>query len=872
MLLNRRDALKAGAAVSLTLSALDARAASSAPDLMATTPEGYIQVTALSERAVRVRVTRTPEARTPPSPILMSRQTTPQSRRTVSAQGMSLHLPHLRCDWDAAAGVLSFHDAQGQLLLREAAGTRRLTKSVLRSQPVEAVEQGFDSPADERLFGTGCFQDGYLNVHGLPRRLTQVNTQISQPVLLSNKGYGLLWHNTGLSEFNPPDSVIKLQKQAVGAAQQADVTTATGNARVERRKAVFEGSFDLPQAGDIAFLYECGRKMTSRYYVEIDGQVLTDHANLWLPPTTSFIARLSAGPHRVRIEAEAADMPVLRYGPCADKTVWRSPVADAIDYVVIAGPEPEAILSGYRDLIGETPLMPVWAFGYIHCRERFHSADELLSVAREFRRRRLPVDVMVQDWQYWGKYGWNAMRFDETTYPDPAGMIRDLHGMDMRFMLSVWSKIGRETELGKVFADKGYYIADTEWVDFFNLKAAAFYSACQNQRLGTLGVDAWWQDATEPENDDLAGRDTFAGPGERVRLTYPVQVSRTVYDGQRAAWPDKRVMILTRSAFPGEQRYAAATWSGDIGNDWETLKRQIPAGLNMAAAGYPYWTVDAGGFFRPGDGQYTDPAYYERFLRWFQYATFLPLQRVHGYQTDTEFWRYGEQVETVARQYLELRYRLLPYTYSLAAQMTRTGMPLIRPLVVDFRNDPQALEQTHAYMYGPALHVAPVLAPDVATWPVYLPQSAGGWYDVWTGEHRDGGRWHQVAAPLDRLPLHARAGSLLPLGPVVSSTKRALGRDLDLLVFPGRDGRFTLYEDDGLTYSYEQGRQARMDFIWREAEGRLHIAARQGHFTGMTQQRRLTLRRMGPGAAGLDGGGGINLIYSGAKVEVALPG
>jgi alpha-D-xyloside xylohydrolase len=227
------------------------------------------------------------------------------------------------------------------------------------------------------------------------------------------------------------------------------------------------------------------------------------------------------------------------------------------------------------------------------------------------------------------------------------------------------------------------------------------------------------------ENDDLLGRDTAAGPGERVRLAYPLQVSRTVYEGQRAAFPDRRVMILTRSAFPGQHRYGAATWSGDIGNDWETLRRQVPAGLNMAAAGYPYWTVDAGGFFRPGDGQYTDPAYHARFIRWFQYATFLPLQRVHGYMTNTEFWRYGEQVEAVARMYLDLRYRLLPYIYALAAQASQSGMPLLRPLVFDFPEDGQALDQTGSYMFGDALHVAPVLAPDVTEWPVYLPVCEG---------------------------------------------------------------------------------------------------------------------------------------------------
>jgi alpha-D-xyloside xylohydrolase len=474
--------------------------------------------------------------------------------------------------------------------------------------------------------------------------------------------------------------------------------------------------------------------------------------------------------------------------------------------------------------------------------------------------------VIVQDWQYWGKHGWNAMRFDEHFYPDPAGMIEDLHKLDARFMLSVWAKVPRETDLGKVFADKGYLIPDTDWVDFFNQEAAAFYGEIENRRLASLGVDAWWQDATEPENDDLAGRRTAAGPGERLRLAFPLQVSRTVYEAQRRFAPDRRVMILTRCAFIGQQRYAAATWSGDIGNDWDTLKRQIPAGLNMAAAGYPYWTVDAGGFFRPGEGQYTDPAYHERFLRWFQYATFLPLQRVHGYQTRTEFWNYGEQVEAISRAYLDLRYRLLPYIYSLAGATWRTGAPIMRPLIFDFPADGQALDEVHLYMFGPAFLVAPVFSGGVERWPVYLPESGGGWHDFWTGERREGGRRHDVAAPLDRLPLHVRAGSILPVGPSLQSTSDATGRELDLIVFPGRDGAFTLYEDGGLNYDYEAGRFSLIEMTWNESRHELTIGARKGGYQTMPQARHFTIRVVQPGDAAFKSPVAMRLSYRGEAV------
>jgi alpha-D-xyloside xylohydrolase len=568
-------------------------------------------------------------------------------------------------------------------------------------------------------------------------------------------------------------------------------------------------------------------------------------------------------------------VPVLNFAPVEDRTTWWSPVSEGIDYIVIAGPKAAEVMEGYHALLGPQPMMPLWALGYIHCRERFHSSDEIMATAREFRTRKLPCDIMVQDWQYWGKYGWNAMRFDEDHYPDPAGLVRDLHAIDMRLMLSVWSKVGKDTELGKEVAAKGFYIPGTEWIDFFNPVAARFYARQQNQKLASLGIDAWWQDATEPENDDLAGRTIYAAPGrtqpgEMRRNLYPLHVSRTVYEEQRRAYPDKRVMILTRSAAPGQQRYGAATWSGDIGHDWETLKRQIPAGLNMAAAGQPWWTVDAGGFFRPGKDQYTDPAYQERFLRWFQFATFLPMTRVHGYMTDTEFWRYGETVERVARFYLELRYRLLPYTYALAAEASSAGMPLIRPLLFDFPNDPKALDQVHAYMFGSAIHVAPVLAAGVTSWAVYLPVTEGGWYDFWTGAHREGGRTHTIPVALDRIPLHVRAGSILPLGPVGQSTAGLLGGALDLLVYPGRDGAAALYEDDGLTYRCEQGAAAHTTLAWEQAAGVLTLGARRGTYPGMTKSRAIRAHLMRPGTSALSANTGVAVDYTGRAKQMIL--
>ena len=840
------------------------------PDFIAWLPDGVLQIIALSDRAFRVRFVPTGRRGAPPeSPTLqpiVARHKAVRSRRGDTTR---LDLPFIRCEIDAHATV-RFFDRSGRLLLAEAAETRRLTPSRLYDEDVYAAELTFDSPADEHLFGTGCFQDGALNLRSLPRRLTQVNTQISQPFLLSSKGYGLLWHNLGMSELNMPRGHLTLTRVQTGEAQVSNVTTTNGNAQVARRTAWFEGDLTVDAAGRYAFLLDIGRKMASRHYVEIDGKPLVDFANLWLPPTTGFFADLTSGTHHVRVEASDMDEPNLLFGPAQAQTSWRSPVADAIDYVMIAGPSADEVMAGYRDLIGPTPMLPRWAYGYIHCRERFHSSDEIVDTLQEFRRRKLPVDVMVQDWQYWGKYGWNAMRFDERFYPDPAGLTERLHGMGARLMLSVWAKIGRDTELGREAARRNCYIADTEWIDFFDPDATAFYCQSQDRMLGRLGIDAWWQDATEPENDDLVGRITAAGRGEHVRLIYPLKVARAVYEERRRAEPDRRVMILTRSAFPGQQRYAAATWSGDIGNGWDTLERQIPAGLNMAAAGYPYWTVDAGGFFRPGEGQYDDPAYRERLLRWFQYATFLPLQRVHGYQTQTEFWRYGERVEAIARRFLELRYRLLPYVYGMAAETTHKGVPLMRPLVFDYASDARALEETHSYMFGRALHVAPVRMEGVSRWPVYLPHSEGGWFDFWTGEHRPGGAVHQVDVPLDRIPLHGRAGTILPMGPVIQSTAEALGRRIDLHVFPGRDGAFELYDDDGLSNRYEAGQCSRIAMRWDDRRGELTLGARRGTFPAMPAERVFLVHRAGPGNAPFDAEAGVRIVYSGRPVRVRI--
>ena len=615
----------------------------------------------------------------------------------------------------------------------------------------------FDSPKDEYLFGLGQFQDGYSNVRGLSRRLTQVNTQISIPMLISSKGYGILWNNYGLTEFNPCSQSVKLMKQAgTGKREVVDVTSTEGGKREVRERHVFEATIDIPEAGDYSLLLDVGQKMARRHNLLIDGNPVIEMQNLWLPPTASTIVQLSKGKHQLSAELTKDDQPILYYNKVKNETVFRSPVADGVDYTVFVG-SPDEIIATYRELTGECPLMPEWALGYIHCRERFHSSDEILQTANRFRSEQLPVSMLVQDWQYWGKYGWNSMRFDEEFYPDPKALTDSLHQMGMKLMLSVWSKIDKNSEVGQQMLAANYYIPETDWIDFFNPEAAAAYWKNFKERLLPLGIDAWWQDATEPENDDLLGRKVNNGRwrGEQVRNVYPLLVNKTVYEGLVAA--GKEPMILTRCGFAGIQRYGSAMWSGDVGNDWETFRRQITAGLGMQAAGIPWWTYDAGGFFRP-QNQYTDSAYIERMLRWIETAVYLPLMRVHGYMSNTEPWNYGQEAQTIIANCLKERYQLLPYIKRCAKAVSEQGSTLMRPLVFDFAHDAEALKQKYEYMFGPALLISPVTEPGVTTWRTYLPKHPGGWTDYHTGKYYDGGQYVETPVTKAYIPVFVRVG------------------------------------------------------------------------------------------------------------------
>ena len=809
--------------------------------------KGTLRLTPLTENALRVEYAEGNQKDSLPEWVYV---------KTEATKWKDGQTRKMQVKVDAERQMLTIMNAEGQSvfvakgheLTKDATGKARLT---------------IESPKDEHLYGMGQFQDGHNNIRGLSRRLTQVNTQTSIPMLISSKGYGLLWNNYGMTLLNPCLNSIVLQKAAEeGVAETVNVTSTEGNRQEVRRQNRFAATIDIAEEGDYALLLDVGQKMARRHNLSIDGRTVIEMRNLWLPPTASEIVHLEKGRHQLTAELSGGDQPVVYYNKVKNETVLESPVAQMVDYTVFVGSADE-VIAAYREVTGAAPLMPRWALGYIHCRERFHSQNEILETAQRFRREQLPVDMLVQDWQYWGPHGWNSMKFDESNYPDPKALTDSLHGMNLKLMLSVWSKIDRNSEVGREMAASGYYIPNTDWIDFFNPAAAKAYWKNFSQRLLPTGIDAWWQDATEPENDDLEGRLVNNGQwkGETFRCVYPLLVNKTVCEGLLNDQPSRRPMILTRSGFAGIQRYGSALWSGDVGNDWETFRRQITAGLGLQAAGIPWWTYDAGGFFRP-QNQYSDKAYIERMLRWIETSVYLPLMRVHGYMSDTEPWRYGKEAQQVIAQCLKERYRLLPYIYSYAAAISTEGSTLMRPLVFDFADDAEALQQEHEYMFGRSLLVNPVTEPNVTEWTTYLPRHAGGWYDRLTGRHYEGGQQVTTAVARSRIPVFVCAGSIVPTGPDVQSTADDFHNMITLNVYPGQDASFTLYDDDGESNGYLQEQCSRMQINWDNTRQTLTLNKRKGSYKGMPGQQTFVVR--------LPDGTMRQVVYKGKRTVVSM--
>ena len=552
---------------------------------------------------------------------------------------------------------------------------------------------------------------------------------------------------------------------------------------------------------------------------------------------------------------------------------FSSEIGDCIDYYFVYARDADGVVAGYRALTGKAPMFGKWVFGFWQCRERYKSQDELQGVVEKYRALRVPLDNIVQDWQYWGTDNnyWNSTEFGNPAFPKPRVMVEKVHGLNAHLMISVWPSFGEKTAIHQELKQANLLYKFKNWppdggvrvYDAFDPKARDVYWRYMNKNLFSLGIDAWWLDASEPEQFDREGAldsaQTALGSFKRMRNAFPLQHTKGVYEHQRAASADKRVFILTRSAFAGQQRYGAAVWSGDIHGSWDVLRKQIAGGLNFSLAGIPYWTTDIGGFFtgKTYPLGVADPAFQELYVRWFQFGAFSPLFRSHGTDTPREIYQFGAKGDwayDAQAKFVALRYRLLPYIYSQAWRVTAQGYTLMRGLAMDFAQDPKVYDIDNEYMFGQNLLVNPVTTAQytqknadatqkgtadfstVKSQALYLPRSAS-WYDFWTGERTPGGQTVTRPTPIDLMPLYVRAGAILPLGPVVQYAAEPTTVPLELRVYRGADAEFVLYEDENDSYRDEKGDYATIPLRWNEKAQQLSIGRRAGSYPGMARTR-----------------------------------
>jgi alpha-D-xyloside xylohydrolase len=643
-----------------------------------------------------------------------------------------------------------------------------------------------------------------------------------------------------------------------------------------------EGIYGLGQHQRGTWNYRSGGTVRlAQANMEVGVPVITSSKGymcLWDNPAVTTISTVSSG------ESDA-DKNILR---------WSSESGKAIDYYFCyGGGTADAAMKAYRRLTGDAPLMPKWMLGFWQCKERYATQEELLGVAKKYREMNVPVDGIIQDWQYWppGNNTWGSHLFDPARYPDPEGMFKELRGMNYHTLISVWPKfdIGSENSkelnaAGGMFPQVTRYVfppGQGQWYDPFSSSGRDIYWKQIRDQLFAKGVDGWWLDAPEPEINHREWRTytTGEGPGYEVFNAYPLMHSTGIYQGQRAVTDEKRVVILTRSAYAGQQRNSAITWSGDIQGTWQVLRNQIPAGLNFSLSGIPYWNTDTGGFFgnrSAGNGNAANPQYQELFARWFQFSAFCPMFRVHGsygLKPGKEIYRFDEKTQGIMRTYLDLRYRLLPYLYSVAWQVTSNGSTFMRPLVMDFPNDPKVLGIGNQYLFGPSIMVIPVTNAGATTQSVYLPGNNAPWYDFWSGATSPAGQQIEAAAPVETLPLFIKAGSIISMGPYLQYSNEKPADPIELRIYTGANGAFTLYEDEGDSYRYEKGFHATIPFAWDDASKTLTIGPRKGEFPGMLKDRTfnvvLVKDKHGNGIAPVETPDKV-VKYNGTEVKVKM--
>ncbi|MDF1514776.1 MAG: glycoside hydrolase family 31 protein, partial [Anaerolineae bacterium] len=593
-----------------------------------------------------------------------------------------------------------------------------------------------------------------------------------------------------------------------------------------------------------------------------------------------------------------------------------SDIDDELDFTFIYGPEFDQIVAHYRTLTGQVPMLPKWAFGYVQSKERYIDQEELLAIAREYRSRSIPIDCIVQDWRTWPEGLWGQKTFDASRFPDPEHLTDELHQIGVKMMVSIWPHMRGNGPNQEEMRAQGYLLGNQSTYNAFDPDARALYWQQANEGLFQYGINAWWCDCTEPFEKDWRGvikpepwKRAVVNTDEAKTYLDPAYInaysllhSQMIYEGQRGVTEKKRVVNLTRSYSPGQQRYGTIVWSGDIAAQWDTLRKQIADGLNFAVTGGSKWTLDIGAFFvtpmEQGQvqawfwcGEFPDgcmdEGYRELYVRWFQLGAFLPMFRSHGTDTPREIWRFGapgDRTYDTLVAFDVLRYRLLPYIYSVAGWETHRGYTMLRNLAFDFRHDPAVYDIADQFMFGPHLLVCPVTNPmyygpgsaplsDIPeTRTVYLPAGCD-WYDFWTGKRYHGGQSIAAAAPLEICPLFVRAGSIIPLGPRVQHSGELPDAPWELRVYPGADGTFDIYEDEGDNYNYENGAYAWTSIRWDNASRILIFNPRQGSYPGMNQQREFQIVLVSENhGTGVEQESQIDavVIYSGNQVNKKL--
>jgi alpha-D-xyloside xylohydrolase len=642
--------------------------------------------------------------------------------------GATLTTAKLKVRLSTRGGGLNFSAADGTELLREAGSVPRTYEPVeLNGEKTMKVTDRFSPDRTEGFYGLGQHQNGMFNYRGATVELGQNNTDVAVPLLVSSKGYGMMWNTASLT--------------------YAD----------------------------------------NRFPLE-------------------FSLSAMAG--------------------------------QAVDYYFLYGPEMDKIIHEYRQMTGHVPMFPRWAYGFFQSKDRYESQAEVLGIAKRYRDEHIPIDGIVQDWFWWKTEGDPIFN---KNYTDVPAELKELHGEHFHAMLSVWGMFDGDSVNFQELKAKGWEIPGAHVYDATNPEARNFYWEKLAGPLFAQGWDAFWLDSAEPEewyphlgDAILKSRTVAIGNGAMYTNVFPLMHTGGVSEHWRKTTDEKRVFLLTRSAFLGQQRNGTTVWSGDVyGTSWG-FEHQIAGGLNYALSGLPYWTTDIGGYYLPYDGASTTEKYQQLYARWFEFGTFCPVFRTHGHRPHNEMWSY-DKVEPVLLTYDRLRYRMMPYIYSLAAKVTKDDYTIMRPLVMDWRTDPLVWNVGDEYMFGPAFLVSPVWKEDALKRDVYLPKA--GWYDFWTGARVEGGQEINVDAPVEKLPLYVRAGSIVPMGPEVEYADEQPNGTVELRVYPGANGSFELYDDEGDSYRYEKGAQAVIPIRWDDATGTLTFGDRAGKFPGMAEKR-----------------------------------